>query len=92
MAPVGPPTLNPAISIHDNKREYLKQKERQDLETLELDLKKEKEKIQKLEDANSQEIEGLKEKEGEELSRVEKGHKETLEMLSKEKDKIMGTL
>ena len=45
-----------------------------------------------MEDANSQEIEGLKEKEGEELSRVEKGHKETLEMLSKEKDKIMGTL
>ena len=43
--PVGPPTLTAAISIHDNKREYLKQKERQDLEALELDLKKEKEKI-----------------------------------------------
>ena len=31
-------------------------------------------------------------KESEELSRVESGHKETLEMLNKEKDKIMGTL
>ena len=32
----------PAISIHDNKREYLKQKERNDLEALENELKREK--------------------------------------------------
>ena len=38
------------ISIHDNKREYLKQKERQDLEALEADLKREKQKYLKLEE------------------------------------------
>lgn len=88
----GPTNSNPNISIHDNKREYLKQKERQDLEALEADLKKEKEKIQKLEEANTKEMDDLKEKESEELTRVENGHKETLEMLNKEKDKIMGSL
>ena len=39
-APPKPQT--PAISIHDNKREYLKQKERNDLEALENELKREK--------------------------------------------------
>ena len=37
-------------------------------------------------------MDDLKEKQAEELSRVENGHKETLEMLNKEKDKIMGSL
>lgn len=41
---------NPNISIHDNKREYLKEKKRKDLETLENDLKKEKERLARLED------------------------------------------
>ena len=55
-------------------------------------MKKEKEKIKKLEEKNAKEVENLKEKQDEELSRVENGHKETLEMLNKEKDKITGTL
>ena len=36
---------NPNISIHDNKREYLKEKERKDLEELEAELKREKAKL-----------------------------------------------
>ncbi len=38
------------ISIHDNKREYLKEKERKDLEQLENDLSKERAKLAKYED------------------------------------------
>ena len=37
-------------------------------------------------------MDALKEKQEDELSRVENGHRETLEMLNKEKDKIMGSL
>ena len=80
------------ISIHDNKREYLKEKERKDLKALEIELTREKEKAVRLEDTFGNEIENLKEKQSDELSRVENGHRDTLEMLNKEKDKIMGTL
>lgn len=41
---------NSNISIHDNKREYLKEKERKDTEALEIDLKREKDKLNKFED------------------------------------------
>ena len=37
-------------------------------------------------------IEKLKDKQQAELDMVESGHKETLDLLNKEKDKIMGTL
>jgi len=83
---------NPNISIHDNKREYLKEKKRRDLEALETELKKDKERLSKLEEQFQNEIDSLKEKQQEELARVEAGHKETLDMLTKEKDKITGTL
>ena len=70
----------------------MKQKERKDLEALENELKREKEKFIKLDETNRNEMDALKEKQEDELSRVEKGHRETLEMLNKEKDKIMGSL
>jgi septal ring factor EnvC (AmiA/AmiB activator) len=41
---------NPSISIHDNKREYLKEKKRKDLEILEADLRLEKERLARLEE------------------------------------------
>lgn len=47
---ISPTGKNPNISIHDNKREYLKEKKRKDLEVLENDLKKEKDRLAKLED------------------------------------------
>ena len=59
---------------------------------MENDLQKEKAKLNKVEDQFAKELDSLKEKQGDELTRVENGHRDTLEMLNVEKDKIIGTL
>jgi len=83
---------HPNISIHDNKREYLKEKERKDLESLEAELKRERERLAKLEDQFQRDMDQLKEQHAAELGRVEEGHRQTLDMLKDEKDKVNGTL
>ena len=61
-SPISSPSKTDAISIVDNKKEYLKEKKRKDLEALQTELENEKRLLIKTEEDLKNEVEKLKEK------------------------------
>lgn len=76
------------ISIVDNKRDYLKEKKRRDIQSLEQELKKEKDRVQRYERECQTTNDTLREVQGRELENVEKNQKTTLDLLTTEKDDL----
>lgn len=79
-------------SIYENKAQYLRNKKRQELETLEADLRRQRAKLMAVEDQMGRDVETMKEKHVKEIDSVEQTHKEMLELVNAEKEKIVGSV
>jgi hypothetical protein len=80
------------VSIYDNKEEYLRQKKREEIERLERDLLREKEKQRDQKHDHEAQLREQKEKHREELEKIEGSNGQILSLISEGKDKILGTL
>ena len=79
-------------SIFENKAQYLRNKRKTEIEGLEAELSKHKQKLRALEETIGPDLERLKERQQKELDQVEQSYKETMDLIGSEKEKILGSL
>lgn len=76
-------------NILDNKNQYISSKKRQEIEELQEALKKEKQRARQKQDDHKKIMIDLQEKQSEEIKQIEKSHKQQIELITNENDKIL---
>lgn len=86
-----PPLDKPKLDILDDKSKYLQNKKRQEIEELQNQLQRERERyLQKQKDQRDQ-VDELRAKHETEMRQIEKSYNSTLDLLIAENDKIMSS-